>query len=484
MRSADIVIVGGGTAGCVAASEAALAGRSVILIEAGPDFGPLAGGRWPAGLLKPWTLPTGHDWGLTETLPDGRSLALERGRVMGGSSSVNGCVACWGSREDYDDWQLDGWSGAVMRDELREVSDRLRVRTAAPEQLTPFQRACLDAAVAIGLPFQPDVNDLDSGPGVGAVPSTTHGMVRHNAAFAFLDDVRGSVTVLANRTADRLVITGDRVAGVRMAGGEAIGAGLVVLAAGTYGSPAILLRSGVGPPGDLTALGITPVVSQPGVGANLHDQPTVDVELTGSAELVAAMEDWLLDRKVADEPIVIKARSGLAMKAFDLHVFPVMESPFEGREWRWVLPVACLTPESRGRLRLRSANPAVPPLIDHAFLSAAGDVQVLLDGIELVRALVAAPELRRLAGAELSPGPVDLARWVRANHHHYWHPVGTCAMGTVTDPSGRVDGLSNCLVVDASVMPAVPRANTNLPTAAVAQRLMRSLLQGAGVEAG
>ncbi|MBZ3904824.1 GMC family oxidoreductase [Streptomyces griseiscabiei] len=478
MRTADVVVLGGGTAGCVAASEAARVGRSTILVEAGPDFGPLTDGSWPADLLTPWSLPTSHDWNLTETLPNGRTLALDRGRVIGGSSSVNGCVASWGHRADYDGWHLAGWSADVMRAELTAVSERFRVRNTTPQETTPFQLACLNAAVTAGFPFQSDVNDLDGDEGVGTIPSTTYGGIRRNSAFSFLDDVRRSITVLPNRTVDRLLVTRGRVTGVRLADEEILGADLVVLAAGTYGSPAILLRSGIGPPDELAALGITSVVPLPGVGANLHDQPTVDVQFTGTPELCRAMEHWLTAHQSADEPVLVKARSGQATEAFDLHLFPVSETPFEGRAWRWVLPVACLTPRSRGKVRLRSRDPAVPPLICHGFLTDTRDLQVLLDGIDLVRALASTPDLRGVLGSELSPGPTDLVPWVRASHHHYWHPVGTCSMGTgeqaVTNPVGRVRGLDNCLVVDASVMPTVPRANTNLPTAAVARHLARA----------
>jgi choline dehydrogenase len=495
--TSDVLVLGAGTAGCVAAAHAVIAGHTVVLVEAGPDYGQRQDARWPADLLEPWTLPKSHDWGYTEILPDGRRLQIDRGKVVGGCSSVNGCVATWGSRADYDGWEseheLAGWGADALRPELDAVSRALRVRRTSSNQLTPFQARCLEAAVDLGFPFQADVNDLDLDEGAGTVPSTITGMQRHNAAFAFLDGLRTSprLRILSGHLADRLKITGDRVTEVKLIGPSGpvtVSSSLVILTAGTFGSPAILMRSGVGPPADLAEIGVRPVVPLPGVGANLHDHPTVDVRFSGSAALEAQTTAWLAAAQVADEPVLVKARSSLHDDAFDLHVFPVAETPFEGRDWGWVLPVACLTPRSRGTVRLRSARSDASPAIDHGFLSdpAGHDLRMLADGVDLARRMADMPSLRPLLGDELEPtltGDALLA-WMRASHHHYWHPVGTCRMGppghpdSVTGPDGRLYGLANCVLADASVMPAAPRANTNIPTAAVARKISRGILGG------
>lgn len=492
--TADVLVLGAGTAGCVATAEAVRAGQTVVLVEAGPDYGKLESRRWPTELLEPWTLPSSHDWGYTEVLPDGRVLSLERGKVVGGCSSVNGCVATWGSRADYDGWErahgLPGWGADSLRPELDAVSRALRVRRTTPEQVTPYQQACLSAAMELGFDFQDDVNDLDLDVGVGTVPSTIAGKIRHNAGFAYLDGLRSDprLRFLSAHLVDRLEISGGLVTAVRAIGPSGpvvLSSSLVILAAGVFGSPAILMRSGVGSPGALTRIGISPVLPLIGVGANLHDHPTIDVRFSGSAALEAAMTSWLGAERVAEEPVLVKASSTLRDDAFDLHVFPVAETPFEGRAWGWVLPVACLTPRSRGAVRLRSAVPDAPPVINHAFLSdeAGHDRQMLTEGVELARHLASMPSLRSVIGEEVAPALTgrDLARWVQASHHHYWHPVGTCRMGSpaspdsVTDSNGRIYGLANCVVADASLMPAVPRANTNIPTAAVARKISRGL---------
>ncbi|HET9894551.1 MAG TPA: GMC family oxidoreductase [Streptosporangiaceae bacterium] len=496
--TADVVVLGGGTAGCVVAAEAIRAGLAVVLVEAGPDYGRRDSGRWPAELLEPWTLPASHGWNFAETLPGGRILPIERGKVMGGCSSVNGCVAAWGSEADYNGWEsargLAGWGADAFRPELEAVDRALGVRQVTPDHLTPFQAGCLRAAMEIGFDFQEDVNDLASDVGVGTVPRTVTGRTRYNAAFAFLDDLRRDrrLLILAGHLVDKLEIRGNVVTAIRVigpAGPVRLAGGLVILAAGVFGSPAILMRSGVGQPAMLGRVGIKPVLPLPGVGANLHDHPTVDVRFAGSAGLEKAMAAWLERTRVAEEPIVVKARSSLPGDAFDLHVFPVAETPFEGRAWGWVLPIAGLTPRSRGTVRLTAPDPDAPPAISHAFLSdeAGYDVRMLADGIDLARRMASAPGLSALIGEEIEPrltGP-ELAAWIRGAHHHYWHPVGTCRMGpsgdpaAVTGPDGRVRGLVNCLVADASAMPAVPRANTNLPTAALARKIARGAFAAA-----
>lgn len=261
-----------------------------------------------------------------------------------------------------------------------------------------------------------------------------------------------------------------------------------MLAAGTYGSPSILLRSGVGNPDELRRLDITPSVPLSGVGKNLHDQPTVDVRFGGTEELSRSVDSWMNSRHRAEEPILLKAASSKSDGGIDLHVFPVAETPYEGREWCWVLPVALLPPRSRGELRLTSADFNAPPAISHGFFSdpEGADLSALVDGVRIVLALAERPPLRDLIGSCHSrppSGEAELANWILSSHGRYWHPVGTCAMGpeptsgAVTDADGRVHGLSNCYVVDASIMPTVPRANTNIPTAATSSRIVEKILE-------
>ncbi|HEX5500400.1 MAG TPA: GMC family oxidoreductase N-terminal domain-containing protein, partial [Thermomicrobiales bacterium] len=271
---ADTIVGGGGTAGAaVAGLLAAGSDQSVLLLEAGPDFGPRVASRWPADLLDAsalgYTLDWRYDSGLTYS---GRVVKFERARVIGGCSAHNGCAAIWGSRVDYDGWAalgLDGWATDDLLPTFRAASDRLRVRQCRNDEVTPFHQRCLDAAAAIGLPSVDDLNDVDQDVGMAASPVNIVDGVRWNTAFAYLDPVRDRphLTIVGDAPVDRLTVEGDRVTGViaRIDGAwRRIEAGRVVVCAGTYGSPAILLRSGVGDPAALRAIGIAPVHDLPG----------------------------------------------------------------------------------------------------------------------------------------------------------------------------------------------------------------------------
>jgi choline dehydrogenase len=489
----EILVLGAGTAGCAVAGTLAAADLQVTMVEAGPDYGAASGNAWPSQLLAPFSLPLDHDWGFTERLSDGRVLELHRGRVVGGSSATNGCAAVWGAREDYDAWSeatAGSWHAATIEPDLTTADQALGVRHPGRADLTPFQDACFQAALETGHPALADINNLDSGHGVGVQPTTTAAGIRVNAAFGFLDPVRtrANLRILPDTHVERMNIKADKVVSVDAAapgGGLRLWCQSVVLAAGVYGSPAILLRSGIGDAPELRRIGIEPTIQLPGVGRNLHDHPTVDVSFAGTPELEADMEQWCSANSLADQPIVVKARSSCCDGPFDLHVFPVSLTPYEGRNWGWVLPVACLTPRSRGAVTLASADPAVAPQIAHGFLSDPDDMdrRRLLDGIEIVRELAASPALRGVLGDEVTPGPQeDLATWTKDSYHHYWHPVGTCAMGDdpenggVVDAYGRLYGLDNCFAADASMFPVIPRANTNLPVAAAALRIARHVV--------
>jgi len=491
-KFADTVVIGGGTAGAaVAGLLAEDSGQPVLLLEAGPDYGPFAAGRWPAELTNASAMPTTHDWGYhSGELYAPRVITYERARVIGGCSSHNGCAAIWGSSVDYDGWaalENPGWSTDELRPLFRAGSERLRVRIPELAEVTPFQRLALDAAAAAGIPRVADLNNLDENLGIAPSPVNIVNGVRWNTAFAYLDPVRerSNLTIVGNSACDRLEITAGRVNAVVVAGHEGpvrIEAGRVIVAAGTYGSPTILLRSGIGDPSELRSVGITPMHDLPGVGRNLHDHPRVTLSYMGTRELEKAMAAFAT---------IGKARSSRCTRAFDLHVYPNGgPDPTTPTGWRWTLEVACLTPRSRGALRLTSADSAVPPNLDHRYLSDPEDedLRVLADGVALAREIAAKPALSRLAGREISPGcaiasRTEVAAFVRANCLHYYHPVGTCRMGPASDRSavvdsrGRIHGLDNAYVADASIMPVIPRGNTNLPTLVVGERIARWLLE-------
>lgn len=493
---ADTVVLGGGTAGSAVAGRLAAAGdQSVLLVEAGPDYGALDGEQWPTALLDGRVLPDSHDWGYTSAAKSGEpDHGLQRARVIGGCSSHNGCIAIWGSRVDYDGWaeMLGGAAGADWATDnllplFHRVARTLRVRRFEDPQVTPFHRACLDAAVRAGVPLVDDLNDLDEDVGVATAPVNMHEGMRWNAALAYLDPVRhqSNLTVVGDTIVDRLRFGRGLVTGVEVIGPDGLStieAGRVVLCAGVYGSPAIIVRSGIGPADELKRLGITFVLDMPGVGLNLHDHPTIYLRFSGSDRL-----DELMDAFVANgntpysEQSLAKLRSRHCTRAFDLHLFPYSTAePDENGRWGCTFPVAYMTPRSRGRLQLRGRDPAAAPLIDTGYLSDAddADLSVLMDGMEQTRRIAAQDPLAQLVGPELA----ETAQWVgrddvRRACLHYYHPVGTCRMGGafdsmgVVNERGAVHGIENLHVADAAIMPVIPRANTNLPTLVIAERI-------------
>ena len=371
----------------------------------------------------------------------------------------------------------------------------MRVRTYAPDEITPFQQACLDAAAAAGLPLVADLNDLDGDVGMAPSPVNIAGGVRWNTAFAYLDPVRDrpNLTICGDAPVDRLVVRNGRVVGAIVAGADGpqtIEAGRVVVAAGTYGSPAILLRSGIGDPDELRAVGIEPLHALPGVGRNLHDHPSIMLGFAGTPELERRTAAFAAERWMPEEQTIAKARSASCREGFDLHLYPVggphADSP---TGWWWKLPVACMTPRSRGHLRLAGPDPHAAPRIDHRYLSdpAGADRRVLADGVALARQIAAQAPLADLLGEELEPGPAvrsedALAAFVNDSCAHYYHPVGTCKMGPATDPEavvdsfGKLHGLHGGYVADCSIMPVIPRANTNMPAIVVGLRVADWLL--------
>jgi choline dehydrogenase len=496
----DTIVIGGGTAGAaVAGILAQHSDQSVLLLEAGPDYGAFAAGRWPAELTNAGSIPTTHDWGYDSGAQyASRVIPFERARVIGGCSSHNGCAAIWGSRLDYDGWAdagNPGWSTDDLLPIFRAASERLRVRIPEPQEITPYQRAALEAAAEAGIPRVADLNNLDENLGMAPSPANIAGGVRWNTAFAYLDPVRDrpNLTIVGNAICDRLEVASGRVRAaiaITRDGPLRIETGRVIVAAGTYGSPAILLRSGIGSPDELRTASIKPLLGLPGVGRNLHDHPRISLLFAGTRELEAMMAAFERDHWMPDEQTIAKVKSSRCADAFDLHIYPVGGRYAQSRTgWVWTLEVACMTPRSRGSLRLKSADAAAPPIIDHRYLSDPEheDLRVLSDGISIAREIASKPALSRLASKELSPGAAIATRaqvegFINANCLHYYHPVGTCRMGPASDSSavvdsrGKIHGLDNAYVADASIMPTIPRANTNIPALVIGERIARWLL--------
>jgi len=286
---------------------------------------------------------------------------------------------------------------------------------------------------------------------------------------------------------DRVEVAHGRAVAVHaVIGGQPvrIPAARIVLAAGTYGSPAILLRSGIGPADDLGPLDIAPVHSLPGVGNGLVDHPTVKVHFAGTEGLHRAMDDCEARQWRPDEQSLAKARSSRCTEAFDLHLYSVASHPPGGNDWVYQIYVSSVLPRSAGSVKLASTDPEAPPIIDHGYLSDVGgeDRSVLADGIALARGIGAAAGVAPLYGDETVPGPghetrAALDRFIERSVDIYYHPAGTCRMGlasdplAVVDPTGKVQGLDGLYVCDASIFPTLMRANTNLPAAMVAEHM-------------
>lgn len=423
----DVIVAGGGTAGAVVTARLVEAGLRLALVEAGPDYGSYRSGRWPRELLAAGALPDTHDWGYRGQGAGGQPLAFERARVIGGCSAHNGCAQLAGWRGDYDAWAAagcPGWSSNELLPWFAKAADRLRVRQFSPEEIQPFQRGFLAAAVAAGVPQTDDLDDLDGEVGCGSEPVNVVDGVRWNTAFGYLDPVRDrrELTVVAEATVERVLIANGQAIGVRATvGGQPVElrADLVVLSAGAYGTPEILLRSGIGPGADLREHGLAVQADLPGVGANLHDHPASQLEFAGTERLRGELERFARTYWLPEEQTLAKIASPMADGPFDLHVYPWVEpDDTQPTGWRCVVPVGLLTPRSRGRLRLRSADPAERAEVDHAYLTEAPDVAALAHGVRWALRVVRHPELAAYLGAPLrlpaGIGDDALDEWIRS----------------------------------------------------------------------
>ncbi len=442
MTGFDVLVLGGGTAGCVLAARLSEEpARQVCVVEAGPDYGPFQNGGWPEDILDARALAFSHSW---ETDREDRSQL--RARILGGCSSHNACVVLEGAPADYDEWG-PGWTYAELEPYLRRAERALRTRPLEPAELSPWHRGFAEAGGDDAI-LHP-VNIVDG--------------VRWNAAFAYVDPGRDrpNLEILADTLADRVLLDGDRAVGAATSAGD-LQAGTVVLTASAYGSPAILLRSEIGPDQGLP------------VGEGLSDHVGVGFGYEPAAGLVDDTERFAASHFVTMGEVTVRARSSVCPEGLcDLFLFPAVDYGEEG--WEFSAAVFAMKPESRGSVRLNSPDPREPLAIDHGFLSNERDVAVLVEGVEAMRRAAAHDAVGAL-GSEVRPGPdADVDAYVRENARGFFHPTGTCAIGRVVDAEGRVLGFENLRVADASIMPTIPRANTNLSTAAIAERMAELL---------
>ena len=492
----DVLVVGGGTAGAVVAGRLVEAGIGVTVLDAGPDYGPWRAGGWPEELLDARRPPELHDWGYAGPGAEGQRLAFDRARVIGGCSSHNGCAQSWGWRGDYDRWGsmgCPGWSANEVLPSFHRATKRMRVRRYETEEIQPFQAAFIDAAVSAGLSRTDDLDDLDGGAGVAVEPVNAVDGVRWNTSFAYLDPVRGrrELTVVGDALVDRVLFDGTRAVGVGAItadGRKDFHADLVVLSSGAYGTPEVLLRSGIGPARELRALDIDVVADAPGVGRGLHDQPAIELAFHAGGELADALDDFAVVGWLPEEQAIAKLATPQSDGPFDLHVYPWVE-PDSASRWRCVLPVALLTPASRGAVRLRTSDPTIRAEIDHRYLSddAGHDLTRMAWGLRWISDL-GGGRLAAWLGTAIDPLPdlsddIATEAWIRSRHGHYWHPGGTCRMGgegdphTVVDGAGRVAGVSGLRVADASIFPSIPRATPALPTVVIGERMADILIE-------
>jgi choline dehydrogenase len=498
----DYVVVGAGTAGCVLAARLTEhADTSVLLLEAGPARKKLEV-RVPAAFSRLYR--TEVDWGYS-TVPqpelDGRELVYPLGRMLGGSASMNAMIVARGNRLDYEAWDAvaPGWS---WNDVLPYYERSLSAFPLTEQRdRSPLSDAFVASAAAAGIPLRHDLNDPDN-EGVGVARVSQRRGQRFSVRDGYLRPARrrSNLTVQTGALVTGISLEGTRAAGVtvRVDGAEerVTARRGVILAAGAVGSPRLLQLSGIGPRGVLTAAGVPVVHELPGVGEGLRDhvasglvvrtRPGVQT-LTSASSLRHTLR-WLLFRRgpltsnVGEALAFVRTRPDLRGPDVELVFAPVPfeeEGTKEPTEHGVTIGVVQLQPRSVGSVRIVAGDPLRPPAIDPAFLRDAADGPPLLVGLRLARRIASLEPLASYLADEMLPGEgvIDdegLLRHVREQSQTLYHPVASCRMGTeedaVVDPALRVRGLDGLRVVDASVMPFLPRGHTNWPTVMVAER--------------
>jgi choline dehydrogenase len=518
----DYVIVGGGSAGCVVAARLAEdPGTRVLLLEAGPDAGAVEEARVPAAYSR--LFRSQYDWNYV-TIPqeraDTRAVYWPGGKALGGSSAIGAMIYLRGNRDDYDAWRstygCTGWGYNDLFPYFRRAEDNSRGESAYhgtggplpvqdPRHKSEHAQLFIEAAIRRGALANDDFNGAKQ-EGVGFYQVTQRDGVRCSVADAYLADKPQNLTIITNALATGLVIEGGRAAGVtyRFQGGEetARAGAEVILAAGAIGTPRLLMLSGIGPADHLREVGIYVFADMPAVGANLMDHPTVPV-LWSTPRVKGLWEStrnrdfarWRMTHKgpltsnIAEAGGFARSDPRLSVPDLQWHVLPVAfreQGLTDPARRAMTVLVSLVDAASRGRIKLASRDPRYRPLIDPDYLSDVRDLNALAVGVRMARDYGTAAPLSKICAEELTPGDGihtdhELRDFIRSSLVTGYHPAGTCAMGgdvarsasgydSVVDPLLRVRGLAGLRIVDASVMPTLPRGGVLAPVVAIAER--------------
>ncbi len=476
----DAIVVGAGSAGAIVATRLAERGRSVLLLEAGPDFGDAVPSIYTTE-HSATSVP--HDWGYVSE--GDRQIPLPRGRLVGGSSAVNSIAAVRPQPADLDAWGVPEWTWDACLPALCRFEDDAEYGTAPYHgsggpirvergEMGRVSGAALEACVTAGFASCPDQNEPGA-TGAGAQPANVARGVRQSTLVTYLRDARSldGLEIRGDVVVDRVSISAGRAVGV-VAGDEHLRADMVVIAAGAYGSPAILMRSGIGPSEHLREHGVEVVVDLP-VGDGLMDH-------------AALPGVFCIARDPADAAVPLTQRFMLRVSfegrpgEEDAHIFGPFTRTSVGEAMPpdgFVIAGFGAKPLSRGTVRLRSAGVADAPRITLNYFAEPSDLDVMLRTVRAIHELLAQPSLAKVTEQIVFPAPDmsddEMRELVRVGSLTDHHPVGTCAIGPVLDPHLRVLGVEGLRVCDASVMPDIPRANTNFPAMMIAERFVELL---------
>lgn len=533
----DYVILGGGSAGCVLANRlSANPAHKVLLLEAGPgDDTPLV--RAPMGLAKLYESPVFNwlFWSQPSSSQNGRRIYCPQGKVLGGGSAINAMLYVRGNAWDYDNWEAQGNRGWGYRSMLRHFRNcehntffgdeyhgrdgGLSVQNLANPH--PHAERLLLAGLQAGYRFNPDFNGVDQ-EGFGLYQVTMKGNQRCSSARAFLDParIRPNLEIVTGAQVSRIHVEDSRATGVSY---ECDGLVTkvraereVIVSAGTFNSPKLLMLSGIGPRAELERHGIDVVIDLPGVGQNLQEHvdmvigtesllnDTMSRTLKGMVRMVFGLLQYNLDKSgPISKPVV---ESGGFIKSCDDVEIPdiqvqsttnlVKDHGLDSsvmKKYGYSAHVTLLRPKSRGQVTLASADFRDAPRIDLNMLADEDDIRRLVEGLKKVRNIYRQSAYDRHRGEELFPGEhvqsdAELAQAVRAQANHVYHPVGTCKMGhdplAVVDDQLCVHGVRGLRVIDASIMPTIVSGNTNAPAMAIADRGAELILGGGPTDGG